>query len=46
MITAFLNSLVEDDLAVYIKQPSEYEEENNQVCLLLKTLYDLKQSPH
>ena len=46
MVTAFLNSLVEDSLAVYIKQPSEYKKENNQVCLLLKTLYDLKQSPH
>ena len=44
MITAFLNSLVEDDLAVYVKQPSKYEKGNNKVCLLLKTLYDLKQS--
>ena len=42
MITAFLNSLLEDSLAVYVKQSSEYEEENDQVCLLLKTLYNLK----
>ena len=42
MITAFLNSLVKNSLVIYIKQPPEYEKENDQVCLLLKTLYDLK----
>ena len=46
MITTFLNSLVEDSLMIYIKQSSEYEKENDQVCLLLKTLYDLKQLSH
>ena len=46
MITAFLNSLVEDDFAIYVEQPPGYKKENDQVCLLLKTLYDLKQLPH
>ena len=42
MITAFLNSLVKNSLVIYVKQPSEYKKENDQVCLLFKTLYDLK----
>ena len=46
MVTTFLNSLVEDSLVVYIKQPPGYKKGNDQVCLLLKTLYGLKQSPH
>ena len=45
MITVFLNSQIENELTVYVKQPSGYEEKNK-VCLLQKTLYGLKQSPH
>ena len=29
MIITFLNSLVKNDLAVYVKQPSEYKKEND-----------------
>ena len=44
MVTAFLNSQIENGLAVYIEQPPGYEEKEK-VCLLQKTLYGLKQSP-
>ena len=44
MITAFLNSPIADELPIYVKQPIGYEILEDIVCLLLQTLYELKQS--
>lgn len=45
MVTAFLNPLIADGLLIYVEQPTGYETLENLVCLLLRTLYGLKQSP-
>ncbi len=42
VITAFLNALLKE--IIYVEQPKGYEE-GNMVCLLLRALYGLKQSP-
>lgn len=41
--TAFLHGDLEE--TIFMKQPEGYEEGNNKVCLLKKSLYGLKQSP-
>lgn len=41
--TAFLPGDLEE--TIFMKQPEGYEEGNNKVCLLKKSLYGLKQSP-
>ena len=41
--TAFLYGNVEDE--VYVEQPTGYEDDANNVCLLNKALYGLEQSP-
>jgi hypothetical protein len=43
--TAFLYSDIPDDQLVYMEQPEGYEDGTNDVCLLLKAIYGLKQSP-
>ena len=45
MITVFLNSQIKNSLVIYIEQSSEYKL-SEKVCLLWKTLYNLKQSPY
>ena len=43
--TAFLNGVVEEE--VYVEQPLGFEthDRESQVCILKKSLYDLKQAP-
>jgi hypothetical protein len=43
--TAFLYSDMPDDQLVYMEQPEGYADGTNDVCLLLKAIYGLKQSP-
>jgi hypothetical protein len=43
--TAFLYSNLLDDQPVYIEQPKGYRDGTNDVYLLLKAIYGLKQFP-
>lgn len=43
IITVFLNALLKE--IIYVEQPKGYKKKGNKVCLLLRALYDLKQSP-
>ncbi len=45
LITAFSKSFIADELLIYMEQPISYEILEDLVCLLLRTLYRLKQSP-
>jgi transposase InsO family protein len=44
IVQAFL--IAKLDHEIYMRQPPGYEDQTNNVCLLHKTLYGLKQSPH
>jgi hypothetical protein len=43
--TAFLYSNLLDDQPIYIEQPEGYRDGTNNVYLLLKAIYGLKQLP-
>ena len=39
---AYLNDILKEK--IYMKQPKRYDDRTGRVCLLVKTLYGLKQS--
>ncbi|CAI7917987.1 unnamed protein product [Closterium sp. NIES-54] len=44
MWNAFLYAIV--DAIIYVEQPHAFEEDSDAICLLHKSLYDIKQAPH
>ncbi|EAQ82905.1 hypothetical protein CHGG_11081 [Chaetomium globosum CBS 148.51] len=44
VVSAFLNAIVPDDVDVYVRQPTGFEDGTDKVCRLVKALYGLQRS--